>query len=137
MKNNPHHGQNIRLFRELRGLKQEALAATLGDTWSQKRVSILESKESIATELLTCIASALDIPASALATFRSENFFATLLRTHEEPEGVTKLSLVESLCQVHREKIELYERIAREKDCIIELLDRHLKISSIEDRVLH
>lgn len=115
---------------------QEALAAILGDTWSQKRVSILESKENIAAELLTSIASALDIPASALSTFRSKSFFATLLRAHEEPEKVSKLDLVESLCQVHREKIELYERIAREKDCIIELLDKHLRTSFTEDRGL-
>jgi transcriptional regulator with XRE-family HTH domain len=32
MRKNPRQGQNIRLFRQLRGLKQEALAAISGET---------------------------------------------------------------------------------------------------------
>ena len=34
-----HHGRNIKRFREMFGLEQEALALELGDDWSQKKVS--------------------------------------------------------------------------------------------------
>ena len=40
-----HHGRNIKRFRELFGLKQEALAIDLGSDWSQKKVSRLEENE--------------------------------------------------------------------------------------------
>ncbi|MGN6437566.1 MAG: hypothetical protein ACTHMM_13585 [Agriterribacter sp.] len=37
-----HEGRNVKRFREMRGLKQEALADMLGDDWSQKKISQLE-----------------------------------------------------------------------------------------------
>jgi hypothetical protein len=85
-------------------------------------------------DLLTSIASALAIPASALSTFSIKNFFVTFKRSNEEPEQSNLLNLVENMCQVNREKIELYERIAQEENCIIEILDRHLKTSLTDDR---
>lgn len=39
-----HQGRNVKRFREMLGIKQEALAHELGEDWSQKRVSLLESK---------------------------------------------------------------------------------------------
>jgi hypothetical protein len=32
-----HEGRNIKRFREMMGIKQDALAAELGDDWSQKK----------------------------------------------------------------------------------------------------
>mgnify|MGYP001551983140 CR=1 FL=1 len=42
-----HEGRNIKRFREMLGIKQEALAAGLGEDWTQKKVSLLEQKETI------------------------------------------------------------------------------------------
>ncbi|WP_243630223.1 hypothetical protein [Taibaiella soli] len=42
-----HGGRNIKRFREMLGIKQEALAFELGDDWTQKKVSLLEQKESV------------------------------------------------------------------------------------------
>ncbi len=42
-----HHGRNVKRFREMLGIKQEAFAAELGSDWNQKKVSLLEQKESI------------------------------------------------------------------------------------------
>ena len=42
-----HQGRNIKRFREMLGIKQEALAIALGEDWSQKRVSLMEQRETI------------------------------------------------------------------------------------------
>jgi len=39
-----HHGRNIKRFREMMGIKQEALAHELGEDWSQKKISLLVAK---------------------------------------------------------------------------------------------
>ena len=54
-----HQGRNIKRFREMKGIKQEALADQLGDDWSQKRISLLESKKEIEPALLDKLAKAL------------------------------------------------------------------------------
>jgi transcriptional regulator with XRE-family HTH domain len=46
-----HHGRNIKRFREMMGIKQEALAHELGEDWSQKKISLLEQKEEVEEEL--------------------------------------------------------------------------------------
>jgi len=37
-----HKGRNVKRFREMLGLKQEALALELGGDWNQRKVSLLE-----------------------------------------------------------------------------------------------
>lgn len=37
-----HEGRNIKRFREMLGIKQDALAADLGDEWNQQKISLLE-----------------------------------------------------------------------------------------------
>lgn len=34
-----HQGRNIKRFREMLGIKQEALAFELGEDWNQKKIS--------------------------------------------------------------------------------------------------
>jgi len=47
MEHKIHQGRNVKRFREMLGIKQEALALDLGDDWNQKKVSLLEQKEII------------------------------------------------------------------------------------------
>ena len=47
-----HQGRNVKRFREMLGIKQEALAVELGDDWNQRKVSLLEQKEVIEDELV-------------------------------------------------------------------------------------
>lgn len=54
-----HQGRNVKRFREMLGIKQEALAVELGEEWNQRKVSVLEGKEVIDDELLEQIANAL------------------------------------------------------------------------------
>jgi hypothetical protein len=35
-----HEGRNVKRFREMLGIKQDALAADLGDDWNQQKVSL-------------------------------------------------------------------------------------------------
>lgn len=48
------------------GLKQEALAYALGEEWSQKRVSLLEAKETIDEDILIQVAEILKVPVDAI-----------------------------------------------------------------------
>ncbi|MGC4103629.1 hypothetical protein [Ferruginibacter sp.] len=57
-----HEGRNVKRFREMLGIKQEALAFELGDEWNQKKISLLEAKESIDTPLLSQISAASKYP---------------------------------------------------------------------------
>lgn len=40
MEKNIHQGHNLKRFREMLGIKQEALALDLGDDWNQKKYLI-------------------------------------------------------------------------------------------------
>src|SRR5690606_9319432 len=70
-----HHGRNVKRFREMLGIKQEALAAQLGDDWSQKKISLLEAKEIIEPALLDELAKALNVPSEAIRNFSEEVAF--------------------------------------------------------------
>lgn len=71
-KPNIHQGRNVKRFREMLGIKQEALAIQLGQDWSQKRVSLLEAKEILEPELLSQVAKALNVPEEAIKNFDEE-----------------------------------------------------------------
>ena len=64
-----HHGRNIKRFREMFGLKQEALALELGEDWSQKKVSRLEENELVDDAVLEQVAKSLKIPVEAIKNF--------------------------------------------------------------------
>lgn len=56
-----HQGRNVKRLREMQGIKQETLAFELGKDWTQKKVSQLEAKEIIETELLEEVAKILHV----------------------------------------------------------------------------
>ena len=67
-----HEGRNVKRFREMLGIKQDALAANLGDDWNQQKISLLEQKETIDDTVLQQVAAALKIPAEAIQNFDEE-----------------------------------------------------------------
>jgi len=67
-----HQGRNIKRFREMLGVKQDALASMLGDDWNQQKISLLEQKEQIDDPLLEQIAGQLKVPADAIKKFDEE-----------------------------------------------------------------
>jgi transcriptional regulator with XRE-family HTH domain len=70
--NQIHQGRNIKRFREMLGLKQEALAYALGEEWSQKRVSLLEQREVIEDDILLQVSQILKVPVEAFKNFTEE-----------------------------------------------------------------
>jgi transcriptional regulator with XRE-family HTH domain len=67
-----HQGRNVKRFREMLNIKQEALAYDLGDDWNQKKISMLEQKDVIEDNLLKQISAVLKIPVEAFQNFDEE-----------------------------------------------------------------
>ncbi|KQT16432.1 transcriptional regulator [Chryseobacterium sp. Leaf404] len=67
-----HQGRNVKRFREMLGIKQEALAFDLGEEWNQKKISLLEQKDVIEDDLLKAISNTLKIPVEAFQNFDEE-----------------------------------------------------------------
>ena len=84
MEQKVHQGRNVKRFREMLGIKQEALAFDLGDEWNQKKVSLLEQKETIDDPLLVKISEILKIPVEALQNFNEENAVNVIANTFHE-----------------------------------------------------
>ena len=115
-----HEGRNIKRFREMLGIKQDALAADLGDDWNQQKVSLLEQKETIDPSLLQQISAALKIPAEAIQNFDENsviNIISNTVNNNDNANGNSLFSYyptinpLEKLVQLHEEKIALYERM--------------------------
>jgi transcriptional regulator with XRE-family HTH domain len=128
-----HEGRNVKRFREMLGIKQDALAADLGDDWNQQKVSLLEQKETIDSALLQQISSALKIPAEAIQNFDEEQAINIISNTFDncnQPASVfynSTINPVEQLIKVHEEKIALYERMLKEKDEMMGRLEKLLE----------
>ncbi|RKR11508.1 DNA-binding XRE family transcriptional regulator [Flavobacterium sp. 90] len=68
-----HIGRNISRIRELRGMKQEALAQAIGS--NQQAISGIESSEEIDAKKLEQIAKALGVTVEAIENFSEESVF--------------------------------------------------------------
>ena len=122
-----HEGRNVKRFREMLGIKQDALAADLGDDWNQQKVSLLEQKETIDPALLQQISAALKIPAEAIQNFDEEqavNVIANTFGDNAFNYGTMHFQPIDKLIQLHEEKIALYERMLKEKDEMMKRLER-------------
>ena len=125
-----HEGRNVKRFREMLGIKQDALAANLGDDWNQQKISLLEQKETIDDSVLQQVATALKIPAEAIQNFDEEQAVNIIANTidngaigYQHNENCT-LNPIEKIIQLHEEKIALYERMLKEKDGMMERLEK-------------
>lgn len=119
MQNKVHHGRNVKRFREIKGIKQEALAYQLGENWNQKKVSLLEQKEVIDSEMIYHVAVALNIPEKAIVSFNDELVSQILTQNFEKPGARQSYNSLEIILKLHEEKIALYERMVQEKEKMI------------------
>ena len=129
-----HEGRNVKRFREMLGIKQDALAADLGDDWNQQKISLLEQKETIDPNLLQQISSALKIPAEAIQNFDEEQAVNIISNTFNDEAfsnsfnyGTIHFHPIDKLIQLHEEKIALYERMLKEKDEMMARLEKLLE----------
>lgn len=124
--NKVHEGRNVKRFREMMGIKQEGLAASLGEEWSQKKISVLESKEKIEDALLAEIAQILKVPEEAIRNFDEERAVNIIANTFQDDSvayaenykctfnPLDKLmETVEEIKKLHAEKEALYERLLK------------------------
>lgn len=125
-----HEGRNVKRFREMLGIKQEALAFELGDDWNQKKISLLEQKEAIEPVLLQQISAALKIPVEAFQNFDEEQAVNIIANTfgdngigYQRNENPV-FHPIDKLLQLHEEKIALYERMLKEKDEMMARLEK-------------
>ncbi|RZK53354.1 MAG: XRE family transcriptional regulator [Pedobacter sp.] len=105
--NKMHLGRKISRIRELRGMKQEALATELGI--SQQAISKLEQSEEIEDSTLEKIASALGLPTDAIRNFNEEAVFNIIGNTFTDSSSNNN----NYLCTINplEKIIELYERL--------------------------
>lgn len=127
MEHKIHQGRNVKRFREMLGIKQEALAFDIGGDWNQKKVSLLEQKEVIEDALLKQIAEVLKIPVEAFQNFDEEqaiNIISSTFNDNAIGVIVNNNNPVEKIIQLHEEKIALYERMLKEKDEMMTRLEK-------------
>ncbi|QJB35968.2 helix-turn-helix transcriptional regulator [Chitinophaga oryzae] len=114
-----HEGRNIKRFREMLNMTQEAMAADLGDDWTQKKISLLEGKEKVEPEIIDQVAKVLKVPAEAIKNFSEEAAVNIISNTFTDFKD--NASGINSNCNLTfnpiDKVIELYERLlASEKE---------------------
>jgi transcriptional regulator with XRE-family HTH domain len=131
-----HHGRNIRRFRDMLQIKQEALADKLGDNWTQSQVSRLEAKEEIDDVTLKEVSKALGIPVEAIRNFDEQAAIVNIQSNHEHANsgsGTIGNSLnyysctfnpIEEWLKVLEENKKLYERLLASEQEKVEILKK-------------
>ena len=115
-----HIGRKISRIRELRDMKQEALAAALGI--SQQAVSNIENSETVEEAKLEEIAKALGVTAEGIKQFSEEAVFNIISNTYHNTSSDTSTLIASSLnyqptFNTVEKIVELYERLLQaEKD---------------------
>lgn len=124
-------GPKISRLRELRGMKQEALATALGV--SQQTVSNMERSAEIEEDLLAQVAEILGVTTEAIKNFSEEAVF-NYFNTFNDNSGAGAYSTnstfsfnpIEKLIEAHEENKKLYERLLEAEKSKIELLEKLL-----------
>ncbi len=128
-----HEGRNVKRFREMLGMKQDALAYELGDDWNQQKISLLEQKEVLEPDVLYRVSRALKIPETVIKNFDEENVINIISNTVNNNDNANGNSLfsyyptinpIEKLVELHEQKIALYERMLKEKDEMMARLEK-------------
>lgn len=125
-----HIGRKISRIRELKDMKQEALAQALGT--SQQTVSAIENSETIDDAKLAEVAKALGVSAEAIKNFTDENMISYFNNYYDNsvstgingmfnPSHCTfnpldkVVELYERLVLAEKEKVEYLEKLLNKK----------------------
>lgn len=127
-----HQGRNIKRFREMQGIKQEAFASLLGNGWSQRKVSALENKEVIDLKTLKLVAPILHVSIEAIQTFDESTGFNIFSNTYNENSASIQYNFnpIDKLVFALEENKKLYERLLkseREKNDLLQKILNKLK----------
>ncbi|MCP2026538.1 transcriptional regulator with XRE-family HTH domain [Flavobacterium sp. HSC-32F16] len=119
-----HIGRKISRIRELRDMKQEALAQALGT--NQQTISIIENSETIDDEKLQAIAEVLGVSAEGIKNFSEEavlNIIGNTINNHDNASSFNYSCTFNPLDKV----VELYERLVQAEKDKVEYLENFLK----------
>lgn len=132
-----HVGRNISRIRELRGMKQEALAISIGI--SQQSVSNIEASETVDEERLQAIAEVLGVSAEAIKNYSDEAVFNIINNTFHNTSSDNSTLIASSmnyqptfnpldkLVESFEENKKLYERLVLAEKEKNEYLEKLLK----------
>lgn len=113
-----HIGRKISRIRELRDMKQEALAQAMGT--NQQAISMMENSESIDEEKLVEVAKALGVTPEAIKNFSEENvinyfnnFYDNSFANGQGTFGANNCTFnpLDKLIEAYEENKKLYERL--------------------------
>ncbi|MCR4029352.1 MULTISPECIES: helix-turn-helix domain-containing protein [Flavobacterium] len=126
-----HQGRNIKRFREMLGIKQEALAFELGEDWNQKKISLLEQKELIENNILDQVAKILKVPVEAIENFDEDSAINIISNTfnnhdHSSPQFANAIYNSPNINPLDK-MVELYERMLQQQKEMIEKLEKLIK----------
>lgn len=127
--NKIHQGRNVKRFREMRRLTQDGLAMALGEDWSQKKVSLLEGKEEIEMPVLEQVSKVLKMPVEAFTDLDDDGAINIISNSFHDSSILNAgshptFNPIDKIVQLYDEKIELYERMLKDKNEMIEKLDK-------------
>ncbi len=127
-----HQGRNVKRFREMLGIKQEALAFELGEDWNQQKVSVLEQKEIIEDGLLEQISKLLKVPVEAIKNFDEDKAINVIGNTYQDNATSNvnyhcNFNPLDKMLETVEENKKLYERLLASEKEKVELLQRVLE----------
>lgn len=119
-----HIGRKISRIRELRGMKQEALAQALGV--SQQTVSTMENSEELDEVKLQEVAKALGVVPEAIKNFSEEGIINYFSSYYDNSSG-GPFANVQCTFNPLDKVVELYERLVQAEKDKVEYLEKMFK----------
>ncbi|MBE8724004.1 helix-turn-helix domain-containing protein [Flavobacterium hungaricum] len=119
-----HIGRNISRIRELKDMKQEALAQALGT--NQQAISLIENSETVDEQKLIEIAKALGVSVEAIKNFSEEAVLNIIGNTYHD-NGIVNAGFNYNCTFNPLDKVvELYERLVQAEKDKVEYLEKLL-----------
>jgi len=123
-----HIGKKISRIRELKGMKQETLAAAMGVT--QQAISKLEQAEELDEERLKVVADALGVSSEAIRNFNDEAAIYNIQNNSDTSSNNSIINYqfnpIEKYVEMVERNRELYERLLKSEKDKVELLQNLL-----------
>jgi transcriptional regulator with XRE-family HTH domain len=122
-----HIGRKISRIRELKDMKQEALAQAMGT--NQQAISAMENSETVDEEKLIQVAKALGVSVEAIKNFSEEAIFNIIGNTINNNDNASMNSNVQYQPTFNPldKVVELYERLVQVEKDKVEYLEKFFK----------
>ena len=123
-KKSVHQGNNAKLFRETKGIKQEAIAIELNIT--QQAVSQLEKRQELDDETIEAYARIVGIDEYFIRNMPDNSLPEVTSNFFDQSSQILNFNPLDKLVELYSEKDELYERMLLEKEKVNNYLEKAL-----------